>query len=110
MLATVNGAHYGDEVCDVMLSGPSHTATHAVPDGLYLVSAGGDETVRCRKVMELLRQQLTLRVLAESEQTEMGKPVTPKMHSAQRMESGRHGHHHSMMSDGSDSDFGPTSY
>eukprot|EP01084_Bolivina_argentea_P136193 239873_1 len=59
LLASINSAHLGDQVSDVTLSSST--------DALYLLSAGADQSIRCRHVMEVLRQQLTLRILAESQ-------------------------------------------
>ena len=53
--------HLGDEICDVRLSSRSSL------DALHVVSGGADQKVRCRKLIEVLRQQLTLRILNETE-------------------------------------------
>jgi len=67
LLATINSAHLGDEICDVKLSNLSNNLSVVIPNALYLLSCGADENIRCRDVMEILRQQLTLRILAESQ-------------------------------------------
>ena len=67
LLATINSAHLGDEICDVKLSSISNNLSVCIPNALYLLSCGADENIRCRDVMEILRQQLTLRILAESQ-------------------------------------------
>ena len=67
LLATINSAHLGDEICDVGLSSISTNLSVCIPNALYLLSCGADENIRCRDVMEILRQQLTLRILAESQ-------------------------------------------
>ena len=67
LLATINSAHLGDEICDVKLSQISNNLSVCIPNALFLLSCGADENIRCRDVMEILRQQLTLRILAESQ-------------------------------------------
>jgi len=66
LLASINSAHLGDEICDVQLSTLTQNVAYCVPNALFLLSCGADENVRCRDVMTLLRQQLTQRILAES--------------------------------------------
>ncbi len=68
LLATISSAHLGDEICDVKLSAFKNNISYCIPNALYLLSCGADENIRCRDVMEILRQQLTLRILAESKQ------------------------------------------
>merc|ERR1712130_499973 len=68
LLAEINSAHLGEEINDICLSQISNNLSFCVPNALYLLSCGADQNIRCRSIPEILRQQLTLRILAESQQ------------------------------------------
>ena len=103
LLASINSAHLGEEINDVQLSEISNNLSLCVPNALYLLSCGADQNVRCRDVMEILRQQLTLRILAESQQTNGHLPNSSNVYSSY--------HAKNAIDDDSDSsDFGATTY
>jgi len=59
VLASIESGHLGDEIYDCKLSNIQSNVTYCIPNALYLLSSGADSHVRCRDVMDILRQQLS---------------------------------------------------